>query len=215
VASDFQKDFAPVSQAVKSPVHVRKTKNFPDVPVTKVSPAVVAVPSEDANVFDLPEARVEFQVAGKADKGAAIVQTSGTVAEVVIVVVPVTKAVVRDVPDVLINEDVQVPIEHEGTVENWAAVAVVAATQAYPISLAAIAPEVAVKRKFTSKKSEAVSIAVEKVIVAVEVQIEAPTVVAFVQVAVPRAAVPTTPAPRPQKATETVRARMINFIYVY
>jgi hypothetical protein len=215
VASDFQKDFAPVSQASKVPVHVKKTKNFPDVPVTKVSPAVVAVPSEDANVFDLEAARVVFQDAGKADKGAAIVQTRGTVVEVVIVVVPVTKAVVRDVPDVLINEDVQVPILHEGTVENWAAVAVVAAMQAYPISLAAIAPEAAVKRKFISKKSEAVAIAVEKVTVAVEVQIEAPTVVALVQVAVPRAAVPITPSPRAQKATETARARMMNFIYVY
>lgn len=213
MASDFQKDFAPVSQAVKSPVHVVKTKNFPDVPVTKVSPAVVTVPSEDANVFDFPLARVEFQVAGKAVKGAAIVQTSGTVAEVVIVVVPVTKAVVRDVPDVLINEDVQVPTVHEGTVEIWPTVAVVAAMQAYPISLAAIAPEVAVKRKFISKKSDAVLIAVEKVTVAVEVQMEAPTVVALVQVAVPRAAVPMAPSPRAaERATVTVRARMMNFI---
>lgn len=71
------------------------------------------------------------------------------------------------------------------------------------------------KRNSKRKISAAVSGTVENTIEAGEVQTEAANVVALVQVAVPIAAVPTIPAPAPQKATEIMRARTMNFIYIY
>lgn len=117
----------------------------------------------------------------------------------------------REVTPVLMRALENVAVLQVGAVAKVPSVVVAVVTHVIPVSPLATTVVPAVSMKVKSNLSVAKT-SPEKTIEGVMVQVEAPTVVAFVQVAVPAEAVETTPERVAEKATERVKARMMNFI---
>jgi len=118
---------------------------------------------------------------------------------------------VIEVTPVLIKALDHVTVLQVGAVAKVPSEVVAVVTHWIPVSPLAITPVPTVSMKVKSNLSVAKTSA-EKTIEGVMVQTEAPIVEALAQVAVPAEAVETTPERVAEKATERVKARMMNFI---